>query len=118
MIPLSNAQASIVRRLWVTGRWSVLEIARYLGVDPRRVDTGQMTEKRMPRRRVMDEPKIEVFYADPVDADGNVIGTATLTNVRGPWGPITPVKVPYDEIVLDPETTIHAKLDAESDRTT
>lgn len=39
--PLSHAQAIVVRDLWRTGRWSVLEIAHYLGVSPFRINTAQ-----------------------------------------------------------------------------
>jgi hypothetical protein len=58
-----------------------------------------------------DEPMCEAFYADPVDDDGNVIGTAWMGPLKTPWGEITPTKVPHDEIVLDLENTIRAKLE-------
>jgi hypothetical protein len=55
------------------------------------------------------------FYADPVDEDGNVIAHVEWMEVRASWlpDPIRMVKVPHDEIVLDPGSTIHAKLDDE-----
>lgn len=56
-----------------------------------------------------EKPKVEVFYADPVDENGNVIGHVGEFTVTTPWGSVEPVKVPHDEIVLDPETTIRAK---------
>jgi hypothetical protein len=58
-----------------------------------------------------EQPKVEIFFADPVDEDGNVIGRATMGDVQTPWGPAKPVKIPYDEIVLEPGNTIRVELD-------
>jgi hypothetical protein len=52
---------------------------------------------------------LQVFYADPVDEDGNIIGTAFMSALRTPWGDYAPVKIPHDEIVLDPEFTIRVR---------
>lgn len=65
-----------------------------------------------------DEPEVQVFYADPVDADGNVIGTVNLDSakVHCSWtDSVRVTKVPASEIVLDPETTIYAKVPERKD---
>jgi hypothetical protein len=46
-----------------------------------------------------NEP-IEFMYADPIDEDGNKLGTVTFTNVTASWGPVRTTKVPYDELGL------------------
>ena len=53
----------------------------------------------------MDE-KPTLFYADPVDGDGNVIATASLkiTSATGCFEGLEAVKVPHSEIVLDEDT--------------
>jgi hypothetical protein len=57
-----------------------------------------------------DEP--QGFYADPVDEDGNVLAHVTNMRVTTSWaGEIPMTKIPYDEIVLDPETTLRVRLD-------
>lgn len=65
----------------------------------------------------MNEPseKPTLFYADPVDADGKKVATATFRVTHSPW-PMDVVKVPASEIVLDPETTIRADLTGGEDR--
>jgi hypothetical protein len=63
-----------------------------------------------------DKPVVEFFYADPVDEHGKVIGTAWMGPLKTPWGEVTGVKVPHDEIVLDPETTIRVRAKDFPDR--
>jgi hypothetical protein len=52
------------------------------------------------------------FFADPVDDDGNVIGTVTNMRVTTSWaGEIPMTKIPHAEMALDPETTLHVRLE-------
>lgn len=58
--------------------------------------------------------KPPVFYADPVDEDGNVIATAHMTIKPNPWtGPA--VKVPHSELALEDLPTIHIKMPEHDD---
>lgn len=61
-----------------------------------------------------ETPKVEVFFCDYRDADGNTY-EATMSDVETSWGPVTPVKIPHEEMAMDPERTIHVKLDGDSD---
>jgi hypothetical protein len=56
-----------------------------------------------------EEPQVEVFYADPVDEDGNVIAHVDF-KITGSTFPAKAIKVPASEIVLDPENTIRVDL--------
>lgn len=51
---------------------------------------------------------MQVFYADPVDEAGNVIGTAKLTITRSPY-PVTVAKIPYYELGVDNTPTIRVR---------
>lgn len=52
----------------------------------------------------MPDPDLELFYADPVDADGNVIATATFHSVTYSLGTARATKVPFDELGIDEDT--------------
>jgi hypothetical protein len=54
---------------------------------------------------------VELFYADPVDEDGNVIGHVTFGDVTASWGPVVVAKVPYAELGHD-ENTPHFDMPA------
>jgi hypothetical protein len=57
-----------------------------------------------------DEPVVEVFYADPVDEDGNVIATAKL-EVTYSGGPARATKVPHSELAIEDAPTIHVRAE-------
>lgn len=58
----------------------------------------------------MSKPdKPTLFYADPVDEDGNVIATARMTIKPNPWIGDA-VKIPHSELALEGLPTIHAKM--------
>ena len=63
------------------------------------------------------EEEPTVFYADPVDEDGNVIGTASFV-ITDSNPPMRAVKVPASEIVLDAENTIHVRVEEPRDEPT
>ena len=55
-----------------------------------------------------DREPLEIFYADPVDEDGNVIGTATFS-VTSTMGPARATKVPHSELAHEDLPTIHVR---------
>lgn len=50
-----------------------------------------------------------VFIADPVDEDGNVIGTASMQLTSSLTGPLDVVKIPHDEMALD-DDAFHIRM--------
>lgn len=53
-----------------------------------------------------EKPRWEVFFADPVDEDGNVIAKASLEVTHCPNGDAVAVKVPHSELGLEDMRTI------------
>lgn len=55
-----------------------------------------------------NEPDVEVFYADPVDEDGNVIATARVS-VTYSNGTARATKVPHSEMAVEGMPTIRVR---------
>lgn len=57
------------------------------------------------------QPPFVAFHADPVDEDGNVIGTLTMGPWKTPWGEFESVKIPHSELAIeDADITFDVKM--------
>lgn len=63
-----------------------------------------------------EQPLVEVFYADPVDEDGNAIGTVTSFDVTSTLGPARATKIPHDEMALPPDAPVFKLPERGDDR--